>query len=218
MMQGKISTIDAAAGTITLTSRIGSIQVIKGTADTTIESQVTITVSELKVGDEVQVQGIPTGISADTITAGSPPAFMMGGRGRRSPGGFVPAPGRAGPLDANGNPVPQGPPPANAVANGKVVSTTPLTISVAENMDVVLRLARDGKISRYAPIPFSKLKIGDAIMAMGTIGQDGSFTATSIGVNMSQGGGAVFTPGRPPRGLGAQGILGGPGGAPGGRQ
>jgi len=230
-MQGTVASGDAAAGTITVTSAAGTMQVIRVSQDTTIQAQENISIKDLKIGDEVQVQGIPTGISASSITAGSPPAFLTGGRGRMAgrqggfggpglPGGAaVGGGGQGAPLDANGNPVVlQGPPPANAMANGKVVSTSPLTISVGENMDIVLKLGHDGKLTRYSAIPFANLKVGDKIVATGSMGQDGTYSASSIGVNITIGvGGGGFGAGG---GFGGGGGVGGgagfPPGAPGG--
>lgn len=219
---GKITAGDAAANAITITSQVGAVQVIKLTADTAIVTQETISIKDLKVGDEVQVQGVPTGISATTITAGAPPSFLPIGRGRPLPGAVRVngAPGAAGAqqVDANGNPVPAAP-TGNAMANGKVVSTSPLTISVGENMDVVLKLGHDAKITRFSKLPFSNLKVGDNIMATGALGQDGTFAATGIGVNITLGVSGGFGPGGGGFGPGGGGFgPGGGGGFGGGRR
>ena len=209
MQMGKITGGDAAGGTITIQSQFGGqSQVIKVTGDTEIDTQETIALKDLKIGDEVQVNGVPTGITVGSLTAGNPPAFMGGNRNRR--GGAAGQPGQTGAaqqpqVDQNGNPLPPPPPPANAMAQGRVVSLNPVTINIADNIDVVLKSGKDMKVSRYAKIKYSSLKVGDTIIAMGSTGQDGTFTATGVGVNMQNGMGG--------RGMGGfGGGFGGPGG------
>ncbi|MDQ2799378.1 MAG: hypothetical protein M3Y13_07020, partial [Armatimonadota bacterium] len=81
---GPISAIDAAAGTITITPQFGGQgpQILKIGPDTQLVTQSDATVADLKVGDQVQITGMPTGITATQIMTGQGPAFMQrGGRG-----------------------------------------------------------------------------------------------------------------------------------------
>jgi hypothetical protein len=207
---GTITGGDANASTITITNQFGGgTQTIKVTPDTQFVSLVTVTVADLKRDDMVQVQGVPSGITASTITAGDPPAFMQGGRNRG--GAAAPAaPGNPAAPGAQPNaaaPRPQG----FATATGKIVAktTASITISLGNDVDVVLKLAPDTKITKYMPIKFSSLKVGDQVMATGQAGADGTFTATGLGVNMNNGRGGFG-------GFGGRGGGFGPGGANGG--
>jgi len=214
---GTITGGDAATGTITISTGGGAAQTIKVTNDTTIDTQQTISIKDLKVGDELQVAGIPNGITATTISAGTPPSFMGGGRGARGGGrGAGGQPGQPGAqVDANGNPVvPVLPPPVSNV-RGKVVAVSPLTINVSENVDIILKLGHDAKVTRYVRLPISSLKVGDTIIASGATAQDGTFLATGVGVNISMGGPGGF--GGFGGGPGGGGFGGGPGGG-GGRR
>lgn len=202
---GKVTGGDSAAGTVTLATQQGTTLTVKVTTDTTIDTQQTIAISDLKVGDQVQVQGIPSAITANQITAGTPPAFMGGrGGGRRQPGANGAQPGGQQ-VDANGNPI-QAPslPPPITTTRGRVISTKPsLVINVSEDVDIVLKLGRDAKITRYVRVPFNNIKAGDTIIATGATADDGTFLATGLGLNMQIGG-----PGAP----GGFGFGGGPGG------
>lgn len=232
---GTIISGDASAGTITITSRFGGgNQVIHVGQDTKIYTQTTIKASDLKVGDKLQVQGVPTGITASTIQAGEMPDFLGGGmRGRGNRGGQqggggglaggAGAPGAGGGQTANPNGQdPNAPPPTsgNATATGTVVGLNPLIISLSDEVTVVLKLKADAKLTRIAEMPYSKLKPGDQLIASGQSNQDGSFNATGIGINMTAAGGRGFgAPGFGPggggrggRGARGGGGIGGPGG------
>ncbi len=218
---GTVTGGDAQNGTITINSQFGGgSQTIKVSQNTEFDTQETIAVKDLKVGDSVVVVGIPATITANTITAGDPPSFMPGA-GRRGGQGGPGAPGAPGGFNGgqpngqnnpNGqNPAQPAPIMANANATGKVSSTSPLTIRVSDSVEVVLKLAKDAKITKYKKVAFSSLKVGDVIFAQGQAGADGTFNATGVGVNMQMGGG-----GRGMMGGFGGGFGGGPGGAGGG--
>jgi hypothetical protein len=207
MIFGSITGGDTNAGIIQVNSQFGGQQTIRVNANTQFIAQKTVLSGELKVDDQVQVQGVPTAITASSITAGQlPEGFRMGGPGGfggpvgpGGPGGF----GQRGGQGAQGNRANQ---QAMASATGKVTSTSPLTISVGDGVSIVLKLASDAKITKYVKTNISGLKVGDQIMAMGQPGADGSFSATNVGVNFQ--GGMGFGGGFGPGGFGP----GGPGG------
>ncbi len=65
---GTVSAVDANAGTITVTSPSGgsggsNSQVIKVSAGAQFVTQSEVAAADLKVGDQVQVRGLPTGIT-----------------------------------------------------------------------------------------------------------------------------------------------------------
>lgn len=186
---GTITGGDLSAGLIVIQSQFGgNEQTIRVTANTRAVTQAAITVADLKVGDQVQVQGVPTAITAQSITAGQMPEFLPGGGGR----GFGPGGAGAG-MQAMAN------------ATGRVTSTSPLTISLGNDVSVVLKLALDARITKISPIALTKLKVGDRVSAGGQAGQDGTFNATSLAVNIQMGFGMG------PGGFGVPGGFGGRG-------
>jgi len=210
---GTVSGGDPATGTIIITSQFGNgNQTIHVANDTKIVVQVQVDISKLKVGDTVQVQGVPKEISVNTISAGEVPDFLPGGqRGGRAggPGGQPGAPGNpgaaAGGQGAGANGQPQRPqaPPAVASASGKITKLEPLTISLSDDVSIVLKMAPNAKITKLMPGTINNVKLGDNITASGAAAADGSFNATGVGINVQMGG-------RGGRGFG--GGFGGPGG------
>jgi len=243
---GTVTGGDPATNTIIIKSQLGGAdQTIKVTSDTKFTVMSEVLVSALKLGDQVQVQGMPTKIEAASITAGELPTDLFGGRGRRGPGGAggpgsAPVGGQPGAAGANGQPQPARPQmQANASATGKIISKDPLTIALSEEVSVVLKVSEKTKITKIMPGTIKSIKLGDTIMASGAAGADGTFAATSVGVNINMGammggmmggrgfggpggggpggfGGGFGGPGGPGGGGGRRGNRGGAGGAGGG--
>src|SRR5207249_311599 len=122
-----ITETDAGDGTITFTSQYGGGPVsIKVTASTKYFTQTSATVADLKVNDQVQVQGMPTGITASSILFGDMPFLANVGPGAQ---GAPARPGSPTAADENGssrNPQ-QSRMQATASAVGRVTSISPLT-------------------------------------------------------------------------------------------
>jgi len=218
MINGTITGGDAAAGTITISTQFGGSQVIKVSTSTKYQTQKTITVADLKVGDQVRVQGVPLAITASSIIAGDLSDIMGGGpNGGRNRPGAQPNQGNSqnGPGGQFG-PGGQGGEQSFATAVGKVASTSPLTIRLSSDVSVVLKLASTAKISKITTITFSNLNVGDKIMANGQTGSDGTLSATTVSINMQLGGGPGGGPGGPGGPGGGPGGPGGPGGDGGG--
>lgn len=208
---GTITGGDAAANTIVITSQFGGGAVtIKVAEGAKIMTQKSVTVKDLKVGDIIQIQGVPTSITAASIVAGDPPAFLNSGRGNGTgqQGGPQGAQGQNGLNAGLAGQQTQ----ATASASGKVVSLSPLTVSISDDVTLVLKVTTSTKISRYTVVPFSSLKVGDRLMASGQSSQDGTFSATSVGINVEMGGRAAGGFGGGPGGFGGPGGQGGPGG------
>ena len=190
---GTVTAVDAAAGTITVTvRRTGQSETLKVAAGTPIATQATVMTSDLKVGDQLQVSGVPTGISAAQIVAGDLPAGFPGAR-PGGPGGA--APGAGGP----GGPGGPAAPPAYATATGKVTAINPLTISLGTGISLTLTPTADAKVSRITTQTLANIKTGDQVSAMGQTETDGTFTASAVAVNWTMGG---FGGGRGRRGQG----------------
>ncbi len=214
---GTVTAVDAGAGTITLSLQFGGgTQTIQTQGVTQITTQVAAKVSELKVGDQIQVQGVPTGITASSLTIGQSP-FPTGGPGA-GPGG----PG-AGPGGPGGGPQPGSgvPAPSYATASGTITATSPLTISLSPTASLTLKMDAGAKVTRYSTLALSGIKVGDRVMGLGTTGDDGTFTATTVAVNVNMGGQGGGFGGRGFGGRGRSGFSGrngGPGGGQGGPQ
>lgn len=206
MVMGTVTGGDANSGVIVVSSQAGGEQTIHVTANTQFVTQKTIEVSALQVGDQVQVQGVPTAITASSITAGQlPDSFQMGGpgSGRRgnaggNPGsnqGILLSRGDQGPGGRNN---PQQTMQFTTSVTGKVTSTSPLTISLNDSVSIVLKLAPNAKIMKIQNSTINSLKNGDTILASGQTGNDGSFTANGVAVNVTMGGpGGMFGFGGP---------------------
>ena len=176
---GTVSAVDAGAGTITVASRFGGgSQTIQTQGTTQIVTQTAAAVSDLKKGDTIEVQGVPTGITASSVTIGQSPLNGIGG----GPGG--PPPGIPGGGASASGTIPA---TASATAKGTVTSTSPLTISLSSTASLVLKMDANAKVTKYATVPLSSIKVGDRVMSLGTANDDGSFAATTVAVNMDMG-------------------------------
>jgi len=180
---GSVTAVDAATGTITLAPMFGggTPQTVRVTDATQITAVQEGTVGDLKVGDMVQVRGVPTGITASQITAGDGADSARGGMGLLPTGSRLQSrlggrPG--GPQSGLG-----GPQAAFAQAAGKITGLAPLTVSVSDGVQVTLRVAPDAKISRNVMEKVGDLKVGDRVMASGKPGEDGALAANRIRVN-----------------------------------
>lgn len=184
---GSITAIDKTANTFVVTNDQSGENTTVAIVDTSqIITQVTIKKTDLKVGDQVRIQGVPLGITASSITVGAPPRPGGGPGGPGGPGGGPGRPG--GPGGPGGGPGgPGGGPggqPATAVANGTVKSVTPLTISLGNGLSLNVALDSTSKVTKFTKISLSDLKVGDKILAMGDPGDDGVLNATMVGVNL----------------------------------
>ena len=179
---GTVSAVDSAGGTLTLAALLGGgPQTVHVAAGTQITALLTVKIGDLKVGDRVQVQGVPTGITAAQITAGDSldaPPRLPPGAGRSGAGG--------------GRLRPDGPQAAFASASGKITALLPLTIAVSDSVQVTLKAAPDARIRRSTPITLADIKAGDRILANGVPGSDGTLYAAQIRVNFDMGFGTGF--------------------------
>lgn len=212
---GTVTAVNSGAGTITISGRGGGPdQTIQTQGTTSIVTQTTAAVSDLKKGDTIEVQGFPTSLTASSVTIGQSPFASLGGPGGPPsgiPGGGASASGTI-------------PATASATAKGTVTGTSPLTISLSSVTSLVLKMDPNAKVTKYATVALSSVKVGDRVMGIGTANDDGSFAATTVAVNVDMaalgqgrggfGGGGGGYGGRGRRGGG--GGFGGPGGGFGG--
>ncbi len=174
---GTVSAVNAGAGTVTISSRFGGgDQVIQTQGTTQIVSQAAAKVSDLKKGDKVEVSGMPTQMTATSLTIGDSPLAGLGGPG--GPGG--PPPGGPGGGNAAGN-------PADTRIMGTVTGTSPLTIALSPTASLTLKMDPSAKVTKYTPVTLNAIKPGDKVAALGTANDDGSFAATTLAVNTDLG-------------------------------
>ncbi len=178
---GTVTAVDAAAGTVTLAPMFngGTPQTVRVTGETKITATREGTVGDLKVGDTIQVRGVPTGITASQITAGD--SADMGGGGMGMMPGMMPM----GPRPGAGQP--GGAQAASAQATGTITGLSPLTVSVADGVLVTLKVGPTVKVSRNVSEKLGDLKAGDRVMANGKAGDDGVLAATRIRINADYG-------------------------------
>lgn len=200
-VMGTVVEIDKNTNTLYVEGFFGNEQQVKVTSATKIVTQTTAKAADLKPGDRIQVQGVPTGIAANSVSIGEMPEGLNfrgpgGQRGQGAQGGGQ----RGGGMFGMGS---------FATATGTVKAVNPLTVAVSDTVTVTVRLASDARLTKIVPTTFANIKEDDRVMVAGSAGQDGVFNATAIAVNV--GGPGMFGPGMGPGG-------GRPGGPPGGGQ
>ena len=219
---GTVSGGDPATGTIIINSTFGGgTQTIHVPNDTKTVALLPIDVSKLKIGDMIQVQGVPKEITANSITAGEMPDFLTAGiRGGRggAPGAGTPGATGAGTAAAPGAAAGAQPPRPQAMASatGKVTKLEPLTISLSDEVSIVLKLGPNAKVMKIMPANINAIKLGDTIFASGTAGADGTFNASGLGINVGGIGGMMGGRGGGFGGAGGGGFSGPGGGGFGG--
>ena len=148
---GSISAIDATGKTITVANdAAGDSSKVSVTSDTNIFTQASVNLNAVEVGDTIDVQGVPTGITASSITDGQNPMFgpRPGGSDGSSPGG----PG------AGGLTGPGGMPDQNvSFVRGTVKSLNPLTIALGDGAPIVVGGASDATVTKFMTLKFSDL-------------------------------------------------------------
>ena len=206
---GTVSTVDANAGTITITSQFGGnggsmSQVIRIDPGAQFVTQSEVAVADLKVGDQVQVQGAPTGITVSQFTVGALPAGLPGAGGF-GPGGLGgPRGGVSGGGGSAGGSANGASPTLSFATAGGTIKTLPtkadphLALSLSADAQLFVKIADGARITRYTTLKLTDLKSGDRITASGQASADGTLAASLVGVNLT-----------------AENGFGGPGGGPG---
>lgn len=179
---GTVASVDTTANTITLNGRNGQTETVNIGPNAQIVTETTVTLADLKVGDQISVQGVPTGITASNVTVGTPPQGLPGAGG---PGFGRPGGGPGGPGGAADN---QG----FAMASGTIKSLPTATdphLSLALGQDAVLfiKVSDTAKLNKYNTVALTDIKSGDRVIATGTRDANGNLTATSVGVNLPMG-------------------------------
>ncbi len=195
-VMGTITNGDTTTGQLLVQSQqSGTNVVIQVTNNTQIITQVSVTVADLQVNDQVMLPDMGRG--------GNMPPPQQGGSNTNASGfnGQRPAPPQDNGFNRRGN----GTASSNAANNsqngnrpngngggrtptvGRVTSFNPLTIASDSGDSVTLKLPTDARVMKLLSLTFNDLKIGDRVMAMGQNGSNGTFTAMQIAINMDIG-------------------------------
>jgi hypothetical protein len=183
--------------------------------------------SELKVDDEVTVSGTPTVIAADQVRLGRPMgiAEVMGALQGEKPSAEQPSPkprtggNPAGAGNAPGAPSTPAPPTVAMPAappmtpsrpgpgyslSGRVKSVTPLVVTTAGGVDVTVVIPAGGSVLRRQDGDLSAAAVGDEVVALGDVNEDGYLAATEVHL------GETISLGRMGGGMGMGGPMMGP--------
>jgi len=186
------------------------------------------TLADLKEGNGLMVNGIPTSVLGSRFVTGpnSAPVVqvmtLLGGGGM----GFRGGPG--GPGDAAGGQGGVQIPPSTASATGLITSLDPIKVKISEQVTVEIKPADGATYLQVVGLTWDKLAQNDRVFCTGQANDDGSLLAGTVvvmpadlqlgfGMGGFGGPGGGFGPGGPGGGPGGPGGgPGGPGGGPGG--
>jgi len=158
---------------------------------------------ELKAGDEVVVTGMPTVVVAERVQIGAALSMMDLMRALQGPPPSAPAGAEGAPAPtppaptAPETPAPAGPPTGGAAAGvtltGHVRTTDPLVLTLGDGSELAVQLPDGAPILRRTEADLSALVLGDAIVALGQLDEDGYLLADRIylgeSVSMGRSGG-----------------------------
>jgi hypothetical protein len=215
----------------------GSRIVIAGEG-TAITQMADVPPGELRIGDTVTVSGMPAVVVAEKVQVGAELSMAdimraLQGSGETPPaaeGSTPPAPPPAAPTPvpttpAEGatppapmppDPPPGSGPPANVTISGSVKSVEPLVVTLANGSDVAVQLPEGARVLRRTEGDLSAVTLGEALVAIGQVDEDGYLAADRIylgeslsmgrsGFGRGRGGGPPMMPmGGPPGGGGGQ--------------
>lgn len=201
MIAGTVQSVNSDEHTISLKTRSGETCTLHVSSDAAIIGQKTIAVSDLHVGDRIQVRGHVALITADSIVAGGdgmggppmgpPPSAVMGG-----PQGFGAGPG--GPGFGPQGTGRMGGPNGMVLEVGTVTKLSPLTLSFGGGRTLTVQVDSSTRVHKVGEMKLAEIKTGDRIAAQGRPMSDGSLRAVRVAVNMP-------VPMRPPGGPGMAG-------------
>lgn len=137
---------------------------------TTLVKQVNGNAADLKVGDTIEITGIPLQIDARTIRVGEPARQpeVRADRPRATP-----APERPSRLPA-----------ARPRVLGRILRVSPLTVQLSEGINADIKVGGETQIVRITTVPFSSIKVGEPLFAVGSRDQNGNLLARRVQVGL----------------------------------
>lgn len=158
----------------------------------------TATLADLKVGDGLYVQGVPTALTGSQFIMGANTDATAQTMGLLSGGGF-----RMGRGGGQATTIPQ----TTGQTAGLVESLEPLRVKVSDTVTVEVTAADDARFTKLTEVPWESLEADANVLCTGQRNEDGSMTATVV----------TIVPEMPQMGMGGPGGgMGGPGGGMGG--
>jgi hypothetical protein len=139
--------------------------------------------SELKVGDEISVSGLPLAVAADRVRVG--PTMTMADVFRALQEGEKPPEGASPAALPPAGPAAGGPPggfrrPPTVTVSGTVKSLAPLVVIVAGVGEVAVTLPPEARLLRRAEGDLSAAAAGQEVIALGRPNDDGYLAATEV--------------------------------------
>jgi len=151
------------------------------TQETRLVRQIKSKIDELKEGDEVFIQGIPTAIKADQIRIGEMPSLFPGMRRGVAGAGGEEAPQNAPPGMLRPNRI------AMASVQGKVAGLDPLTVTLQDRTEVAVAATEKTSITKIVKGTFRDIKQNDFLMANGEPDEQGNLYANTVAVGIDFG-------------------------------
>jgi len=170
---GTIASIDGS--TLTLTTPDGQTRVVTSSS-TTFASTSSGSLSDVKIGDNVVIQGTTTDttIVADRITDSGTVGGRFGGGG--GSGGGAPSTGQTTPGQGG-----QGGPRARPVVGTiSAVNETSTTVKVADGTTYTMTTTASTTVSLVKASSLAALHVGQTVRVNGPTAADGTITATSV--------------------------------------
>lgn len=147
-------------------------QKIVVTEKTTLIKQVKGSAADLKVGDTIEISGVPLQIDARTIRVGEI---------TRKP---EVRPAKPSPAAAQRPDRPARLPKSRSRLLGRVLKTSPLIVQLSEGINAEIKVSGETSIIRVATVPFSSIKPGDPVFALGSRDQNGALVAHRLQVGL----------------------------------
>lgn len=172
---GNVVKTDPTRNEVTVTgrSRNDPPQTVVFTDKTTLVKQVKGSAADLKVGDTIEVTGIPLQIDARTIRVGEITHKPEVVRKNPRPAAAAPPPDRPSRL-----------PLTRPRMLGRILRVSPLTVQLAEGINADIKVGGETNIVRVTTVPFSSIKPGDPLFALGSRDQNGNLVAHRVQVGL----------------------------------
>ena len=242
VVMGTLEDINPVRGYLQVSSYGRDSRIVVVTDETEVWAIALVPATEIKVGDRLDVTGIPTAISITHAQIGAPlgvnelmeyftaeeEAKAEEDAGDEGADGVTPAEGEERP-DGMGAMMGmmgggQAPEPPTTSVSGTVKSLDPLVLSLPGGLDIAMTLPQNASVSRRERSTLEALDFDVLLLAMGRPDQDGYLVADRlyIGETLSLGrmggrrggGGMMFMGGGPPGGMGGGPRGGGRGAGP----
>lgn len=168
---GNVLKADASRNELMISgrSRNDPPQKIVVTEKTTLIKQVKGSAADLKVGDTIEISGVPLQIDARTIRVGEI---------TRKP---EVRPAKPSPAAAER---PARLPKSRSRLLGRVLKTSPLVVQLSEGINAEIKVSGETSIIRVATVPFNSIKLGDPVFALGSRDQNGALVAHRVQVGL----------------------------------